>query len=76
MDSTLAKSGAPAAGSANIIAAKENQVPNEILQTLETFKQFVKDQKIHSSDVSRGKYLKNNYKNFLYNIITNCYINI
>lgn len=36
------------------IAAKENLVPNEILQTIENFKIFVKDQKGHSSDVSRG----------------------
>lgn len=35
------------------ISPKEQQLPNEILQTVEQFKNFVKDQKSFSSDVSR-----------------------
>lgn len=35
-------------------AVKENQIPNEILQTIETFKNFVKTQKGQSSDIARG----------------------
>ncbi|PNF14043.1 hypothetical protein B7P43_G03573 [Cryptotermes secundus] len=33
---------------------KENQIPNEILQTIETFKDFVKTQKGQNSDIARG----------------------
>lgn len=35
-------------------AVKENQIPNEILQTIDTFKSFVKTQKGLSSDIARG----------------------
>ncbi|XP_069696924.1 nuclear pore complex protein Nup58 isoform X3 [Periplaneta americana] len=35
-------------------AVKENQIPNEILQTIEGFKNFVKTQKGLSSDIARG----------------------
>ncbi|PNF35765.1 hypothetical protein B7P43_G12235 [Cryptotermes secundus] len=35
-------------------AVKENQIPNEILQTIEMFKNFVKTQKGQSSDIARG----------------------
>ncbi|PSN40192.1 hypothetical protein C0J52_12891 [Blattella germanica] len=35
-------------------AVKENQIPHEILQTIESFKLFVKNQKGFSSDIARG----------------------
>nr|CAD7257971.1 unnamed protein product [Timema shepardi] len=37
-----------------IKAAKENLVPNEIIQTIDAFKSFVKSQKNLSSEISRG----------------------
>lgn len=54
MDSSQIKTGTTTTGNKDTVAAKENNVPNEILQSIENFKQFVKDQKSQSSDVSRG----------------------
>lgn len=54
VDSSSIKTGTVTTGANDKVAAKENQVPNEILQSIENFKQFVKDQKSQSSDVSRG----------------------
>lgn len=42
----------PAAAKAEI-APKEQPLPNEIMQTVEQFKNFIKDQKTYSSEVSR-----------------------
>ncbi|XP_063991438.1 nuclear pore complex protein Nup58-like isoform X2 [Diachasmimorpha longicaudata] len=41
-------------GSSNLTAAKENLIPNEITQTIDAFKEFVKTQKTLSSDIARG----------------------
>ncbi|XP_043598520.1 nucleoporin p58/p45 isoform X2 [Bombus pyrosoma] len=38
----------------NPAAAKENIWPPELLQTIEKFKEFVKEQKVLSSDIARG----------------------
>ncbi|XP_050593178.1 nucleoporin p58/p45 isoform X2 [Bombus affinis] len=38
----------------NPTAAKENIWPPELLQTIEKFKEFVKEQKVLSSDIARG----------------------
>lgn len=54
IDTSQNKTGTVATGGQNQLAAKENLVPNEILQSIENFKTFVKEQKAHSSDVSRG----------------------
>lgn len=54
IDSSLTKTGTVTTGRTDTLAAKENPVPNEILQSIESFKQFVKDQKAQSSDIARG----------------------
>ncbi|KAK2587199.1 hypothetical protein KPH14_002942 [Odynerus spinipes] len=41
-------------GSNSPTAAKENLLPNELMQTIENFKEFVKTQKVLSSDIARG----------------------
>ncbi|XP_011297601.1 probable nucleoporin Nup58 isoform X1 [Fopius arisanus] len=41
-------------GSSSLTAAKENLIPNEITQTIDAFKEFVKTQKSLSSDIARG----------------------
>ncbi|XP_066245546.1 nuclear pore complex protein Nup58 [Euwallacea similis] len=35
------------------VAPKDQPLPNEVLQTVEQLKEFVKQQKVHSSDISR-----------------------
>ncbi|XP_014613617.1 PREDICTED: nucleoporin p58/p45-like isoform X1 [Polistes canadensis] len=41
-------------GSNSPTAAKENLLPNELWQTIDKFKEFVKKQKVLSSDIARG----------------------
>ncbi|KAF7384702.1 hypothetical protein HZH68_014314 [Vespula germanica] len=41
-------------GSNSPTAAKENLLPNELMQTIDKFKEFVKTQKVLSSDIARG----------------------
>ncbi|XP_015189005.1 PREDICTED: nucleoporin p58/p45 isoform X2 [Polistes dominula] len=41
-------------GSNSPTAAKENLLPNELCQTIDKFKEFVKKQKVLSSDIARG----------------------
>ncbi|XP_020283356.1 probable nucleoporin Nup58 isoform X2 [Pseudomyrmex gracilis] len=41
-------------GSSSATAAKENLLPNELVQTIDKFKEFVKIQKGLSSDIARG----------------------
>ncbi|XP_012529938.2 nuclear pore complex protein Nup58 isoform X2 [Monomorium pharaonis] len=41
-------------GSSSSTAAKENLLPNELMQTIDKFKEFVKIQKGLSSDIARG----------------------
>ncbi|XP_058798941.1 nucleoporin p58/p45 isoform X2 [Phymastichus coffea] len=43
-----------AQGNTSPTAAKENLLPNELMQTIEGFKEFVKIQKVLSSDIARG----------------------
>ncbi|XP_033222298.1 nucleoporin p58/p45 isoform X2 [Belonocnema kinseyi] len=41
-------------GGSSPTAAKENLLPNELMQTIDNFKEFVKTQKVLSSDIARG----------------------
>ncbi|XP_032662645.1 nucleoporin p58/p45-like isoform X2 [Odontomachus brunneus] len=41
-------------GNSSSTAAKENLLPNEFMQTIDKFKDFVKTQKVLSSDIARG----------------------
>ncbi|XP_015440483.1 PREDICTED: nucleoporin p58/p45 isoform X2 [Dufourea novaeangliae] len=41
-------------GSGNPATAKENVWPPELIQTIDKFKEFVKEQKVLSSDIARG----------------------
>ncbi|XP_044018133.1 nuclear pore complex protein Nup58 isoform X2 [Aphidius gifuensis] len=41
-------------GSSSPTVAKENQIPNELIQNIDRFKEFVKTQKGLSSDIARG----------------------
>ncbi|XP_011503550.1 PREDICTED: nucleoporin p58/p45 [Ceratosolen solmsi marchali] len=41
-------------GSTSPTTAKENLLPNELMQTIDGFKEFVKTQKVLSSDIARG----------------------
>ncbi|KOC61149.1 Nucleoporin p58/p45, partial [Habropoda laboriosa] len=41
-------------GSSSLAAAKENIWPPKLLQTIDEFKEFVKEQKVLSSDIARG----------------------
>ncbi|XP_076223390.1 nuclear pore complex protein Nup58 isoform X2 [Nomia melanderi] len=41
-------------GNSNPATAKENVWPPELIQTIEKFKEFVKEQKVLSSDIARG----------------------
>ncbi|XP_046430409.1 nuclear pore complex protein Nup58 isoform X2 [Neodiprion pinetum] len=41
-------------GSSSPTAAKENLIPNELTQTIENFKIFIKTQKSFTSDIARG----------------------
>ncbi|KAL6430441.1 hypothetical protein ACFW04_007811 [Cataglyphis niger] len=41
-------------GNSSSTAAKENLLPNELMQTIDKFKEFVKMQKALSSDIARG----------------------
>ncbi|XP_021928945.1 nucleoporin p58/p45 isoform X2 [Zootermopsis nevadensis] len=56
VDASQAKSGLTGTSPrrSDVKAVKENQIPNEILQTIETFKNIVKTQKGLSSDIARG----------------------
>lgn len=41
-------------GSSSPTAVKENLLPKELMQTIDNFKEFVKTQKVLSSDIARG----------------------
>ncbi|KAJ8679663.1 hypothetical protein QAD02_015450 [Eretmocerus hayati] len=43
-----------AQGTTSPTASKENLLPNELMQTIDSFKEFVKTQKVLSSDIARG----------------------